>query len=299
MIEFRPVRLTDKTQYEQFLFDGKEHGCDCSFANRYLWGNQNAAVIHGHMVLFSQFGKKATYPYPMGQGDKQPVLDAILFDANERGIDCRITGLDAAAKQTLEHCYPGRFQFHCDRDSFDYVYSIDDLADLKGRKYQRKRNHFNRFRSLNPAYTVEPLDRTNMHHAAHLIESWYQDKLAEDPQRDYRMEQAAIDKALRHYEQLGLEGLVLYCGDIVLAVTMGSRISEDTFDVHFEKAAEYADGAYAAINCEFARYIRSKYPEVRYLNREEDMGLEGLRKAKESYLPHHMVEKCWASLSVV
>ena len=85
-------------------------------------------------------------------------------------------------------------------------------------------------------------------------------------------------------------------GGEVVAVTLGSRMTEDTVDVHFEKALSYVDGAYTAINCEFARYIRGKYPEVRFLNREEDMGLEGLRKAKESYLPHHMMEKCWAHL---
>ena len=80
------------------------------------------------------------------------------------------------------------------------------------------------------------------------------------------------------------------------AVTFGSRISPDTFDVHFEKADASIQGAYAAINCEFAKHIREKYPEIRYLNREEDMGIEGLRKAKQSYHPHHMVEKCWAHL---
>jgi len=67
-------------------------------------------------------------------------------------------------------------------------------------------------------------------------------------------------------------------------------------DVHFEKARPDVDGAYAVINCEFARYIRQKHPYIRFLNREEDMGLEGLRKAKESYYPHHMTEKCWACL---
>ena len=83
----------------------------------------------------------------------------------------------------------------------------------------------------------------------------------------------------------------------VLAVTVGSRMTESTFDIHFEKAREDVDGAYAAINCEFARYLRLKYPEAQFLNREEDMGLEGLRKAKLSYLPHHMVDKHWAYLA--
>ena len=82
----------------------------------------------------------------------------------------------------------------------------------------------------------------------------------------------------------------------MLALTLGSRLSRDTFDVQFEKARADAEGAYPMVNREFARYLRAKYPELRYLDREEDMGLEGLRRAKESYKPHHMVEKCWACL---
>jgi len=75
---------------------------------------------------------------------------------------------------------------------------------------------------------------------------------------------------------------------------MGSRMANDTFDIHFEKAREDVDGAYPTVNCEFARYLRLKYPDVRFLDREDDMGLEGLRRAKLSYNPHHLVGKHWA-----
>ena len=80
-------------------------------------------------------------------------------------------------------------------------------------------------------------------------------------------------------------------------MTIGSRLSPDTFDIHFEKALDTADGAYVAINNGFARYLREKYPDIAYLNREDDMGIEGLRKAKLSYCPHHMIEKSWAHLT--
>ena len=85
-------------------------------------------------------------------------------------------------------------------------------------------------------------------------------------------------------------------GADVLAVTLGAPLSEETFDVNFEKARSDVDGAYTVINQEFARYLREKYPQLKYLNREDDLGLEGLRKAKESYCPDHMAEKCWACL---
>ena len=91
-----------------------------------------------------------------------------------------------------------------------------------------------------------------------------------------------------------MEGIVLLVDGKVAAVTMGSQLANDTFDIHFEKAREDVDGAYNAVNSEFARFLRLKYPQLAYLNREDDLGLEGLRQAKLSYNPHHMVEKYWA-----
>lgn len=296
MIEFIPITVEDKLLYESYLIDGNERGCNYNFANLYMWGNQQAAILNNHIVLFSQFSNFKVYPFPIGHGDKKVVLDAIIADAKERGILCYITGMGEAERRTLEELYPGMFQFKSDRDSCDYVYAIDDLADLKGRKYHGKRNHYHRFCDAFPNYTVEPLNEENLTQARQMIERWYEIKLQENPDGDYHMEQTAIAKAFDNYYELGMEGLVLFDSGKVLAVTLGSRMAEDTFDVHFEKARWDVDGAYTAINYEFARYIRNKFPQIRYLNREEDMGIEGLRKSKESYKPHHMVEKISACL---
>ncbi len=295
-IDFAPITLRDKALYESYLSGDRERGCEFSFANLYLWGRQRFAVLHDHVVLFSQFDRRSVYPYPLGKGDKKAVLEGIIADAKERGIPCRITGLGETARQTIEELYPNRFRFHCDEGSFDYVYAIDDLADLKGKKYHGKRNHLNRFVEAFPEYTAEPIGEENLSQARQMVKDWYDTRLRENPNADYHMEQAALEKSFRAYRELEMEGLVLRNGEEILAVTLASRLSEDTFDVHFEKARLDIQGAYAAINCELARYIRSNYPNVRYLNREEDMGLEGLRKAKQSYHPHHMVRKCWACL---
>ena len=296
MIDFQPVTPEKRESYNRLLMDGRERGCEYSFANLCLWGRQKGAIIHDHLVLFSQFNRKTVYPYPAGEGDKKAVLDAIIRDSQERGIPCRITGLDSQDIADMEKMFPGQFRYHCDRDSYDYVYAIDDLADLKGRKYQRKRNHYNRFRDSYPYYTIEPITRDNIPQVEQMLEDWYADRREHDPDGDYHMEQAALRKALRYYEQLGMEGVVLVNEDRILAMTMGSRLSKDTFDIHFEKASAEADTAYTVINCEFARYLRARYPEIQFLNREDDLGIEGLRKAKLSYYPHHMVEKCWACL---
>lgn len=296
MIEFKPISLEWKNLYEQNRVDGAERGCDYTFANLYLWGRQRAAIIREQFVVFSQFDRRSMYLYPMGAGEKKPVLDAIIADSKERGITCRIYSITAEEKQILEDLYPGMFRFHCDRDTFDYVYAIDDLADLKGRKFQRKRNHLHRFYEEVPGYRAEPLNEENLPLVRQMVEQWYAVKQQENPEADYHFERTALLKALRDYQKLGMEGLVLLDGETVLAVTLGSMASAQTFDVHFEKARWDMDGAYAAINCAFAQYIRGKYPDIRFLNREDDMGMEGLRKAKLSYHPHHMIEKYWACL---
>lgn len=296
MIDFRPITIDRKEAVEDCLHDGMERGCEFSFANLFLWGRQKAAFLQDQLVLFSQFSRRSVYPYPAGRGDKKPVLDAIIQDAAERGIPCRITGLGDAEMELLESLYPGHFRFHCDRNSYDYVYAIDDLADLKGRKYQRKRNHINRFQVDWPDCHTEPLSEQNIEAVRQMVDRWYEVRMAEDPATDYLMERAALNKALRCYEALGMEALVLRSGEDVLALTLGSFLSEDTVDVHFEKADPRVQEAYPVINWLFARHIREKFPQVQFLNREDDMGLEGLRKAKESYYPHHLVKKCWACL---
>ena len=249
------------------------------------------------MAFFSHFNGRSVYPYPIGAGDKRAVLEAVLEDARQRGIPCRITGMTPADREELEAFFPGIFHYRTNRDGFDYVYDINDLADLRGRKYQKKRNHFNRFRTEHPDYQVLPLNACNLPMARQMVDQWYYTRMKADPQGDYLLENIALARAFQNYAGLGMEGIAIVDGGQVLAVTMASRMSPDTFDVHFEKAREDVDGAYNAVNCEFARYLRLKYPETAYLDREDDMGLEGLRKAKLSYNPHHMVEKYWACLT--
>lgn len=293
-IDFRPVAIEDKVLYDRLLSDGTSRGCEASFANMFLWGDRQIAYMDGHILILSLYNNRYAYPYPIGEGDKKPLLDAILDDARARNISCRIFGVTPAGEDTLRSLYPGQFRFVRDEDSFDYVYAIDDLADLPGKKYHGKRNHLNRFRDLVPDCTAVPLSENNIGAARRMVDNWFAERPSADPSGDYQHEIRALGKAFRYYKELQMDALVLMRGDEVLALSMGSRLSPDTVDVHFEKARSDIQGAYTAINYEFARYIRSKYPEVRYLDREEDMGIEGLRRAKKSYYPHHMIEKCSA-----
>lgn len=290
-LDFSPISISDRARYESFFYDALEHGCECSFANRFLWGEQYVAYAGDQMAVFSRFGDRFIYSYPQGEGDKRSMLDAILADAQRREIDYRLSGLIEEERTELDALYPNQFSFVCNEGSLDYVYDIHDLADLAGRKYHAKRNHCSRFETTYPDYRIQPITQENLPLARALCKQWYAERRAIDPEGDYRMEETALERAFLNYGALDLEGLLLTVGDEVVAMTMASRMSRDTFDVHFEKARADVAGAYAMINRCFARYIRDKYPEIRYLNREEDMGIEGLRRAKESYCPHHRVVK--------
>ena len=290
MIQFHKVRPEDRQAYEDILMNVPERGCEYAFANLCFWGRQEIAFIEGCAAIFAHVDGRSVYSYPIGSGNRREVVRLILEDAKERGIPCRIGGLTLEDREEMEQWFSQEFLLVPDRDGQDYVYDIDDLADLKGRKFQRKRNHVNRFRAVHPDYTVEPITQENLQQARDLVIHWY-DYHRENGGGDYLLEKLAIDRAFRHYEALGMDGILLKIDGETVAMTMGSFMAPHMVDVHFEKAREDIDGAYAAVNSEFARYIRAKYPDIRYLDREDDMGLEGLRKAKTSYNPHHMVEK--------
>ena len=295
MIPFAKLNLNQKEPLNRYLLKADKQSCEYSFANLFLWGRKKVAEQDGFLLLESQFDRKNVYIFPVGTGDLKTALDALIHDAQMRGICCCLAALTEEECRLVEQLYPGKFCFYCDRDSYDYVYAIDDLADLKGRKFQKKRNHLNRFRQEHPEAEILPLDERTRVAAFQLAEQWYHDHCAADPDHDHHLEHDALHRAFAFYPQLGMEGVVLIEKGKILAFAMGSRLNHDTFDIHFEKALDI-DGAYAAINQGFASYLREKYPDVKWLNREDDMGIAGLRKAKLSYCPHHMVEKCWAEL---
>lgn len=294
MIEFKKLDPANKAAYDEYLLNCEQRGCEYNFANLYLWGRQKAAFLDDSLVFFSQFNQKSVYLFPLCRGDLKKTLDAIIHDARTRGIPCRLTSLTHDDCDKLEALYPGQFRIHHDRNTFDYIYAIEDLATLKGKKFQKKRNHLNRFKLQHPNYQLAPITDENTPAIKELLDRWYANRLEVDPTADFQMEQAAIYRALRHREELGMEGLVLIDNDQLLAMTLGSPLSQNTFDVQFEKAID--ESAYVAMCSSFAGHLMQKYPNLRYLNREDDLGIEGLRKSKLAYNPVTLIEKHWACL---
>lgn len=294
MIPFENLDITKKHLYDEFLMHCGKRGCEYNFSNLFLWGRQKAAFYQGNLVFFSQFSQRSVYLFPICRENLKDTLDAIIHDSRMRGIPCRLTSLTHEDCDMLESLYPGQFHFHHDRNSFDYLYNLSDLATLKGKKFQKKRNHLNRFRLEHPDYHLVPITDENTPLALEILDKWYADYMQRNPTADIHMEQVAVHRGLRHRKELEMEGMLLMEGTQVLAITLGSFLTDDTFDVQFEKALD--ESAYVAICSGFAAHLGEKYPQLQFLNREDDLGIEGLRKAKLAYNPVELIEKHWACL---
>ena len=300
MIAFQAPEIGDRPWVEERFRTSGNRGCEYSFTTLFLWSDayrQQVARMEGYVLERLCGARGPGYLFPAGSGPLEPVLEALEADALERGEDCRLLCVTPEQKAMLDALCPGGYQFAPDRDGWDYLYDIDRLADLGGKKLHGKRNHINRFLERCPDWRIEEITSENLAECAEMDLEWnrlYRTGEGGDAAAEARTrldERHAMSKAFAHYGELGLSGLLLRVSGKVVAFTMGSPICDDTFDIHFEKAYSELQGAYPMINREFARWLRENRPAIRYLNREDDMGLEGLRRAKESYYPDRMVEK--------
>ena len=302
MIAFKAPTLSDGVWVKQLLAHGNYRGCDYNFTNLFIWKKtyqSEIARVGDFLVIRVNGSQGYRYLYPAGIGDVPAVIRALEEDAAAQGQPLHLVAVNARQMAELEEFFPGRFQYTANRDGYDYLYDIDRLADLGGKKLHAKRNHINRFIDNNPTWVYEELTPAALEECLEMDQEWYRRSMSQpvdDQTHELRAEGIALRTAMGNFEALALEGGIIRVYGEVVAFTMGDQLSSDTFDVHFEKAYGELQGAYAIINREFARQVRAKHPDIRYLNREEDMGIEGLRKAKESYYPDLMVEKYHAVL---
>ena len=166
---------------------------------------------------------------------------------------------------------------------------MEKLVLLPGRKLHAKRNHINFFIENND-WTFEPITRENLGECRKMNEEWYREK-GQSCNAGLANERRAVDKCFENYSELGLEGGLLRASGRIVAYTIGEPLNSDTYVIHVEKAFSSIRGAYQMINREFASYIRDNHPHIIYVNREDDMGDKGLRRAKLSYYPDRMIEK--------
>ncbi|MFY9377952.1 MAG: phosphatidylglycerol lysyltransferase domain-containing protein, partial [Peptococcia bacterium] len=186
--------------------------------------------------------------------------------------------------------FPGKFSYQDDREGYDYIYTLEKLVSLSGKKLQSKRNHINRFIANNADWSFEEISQDNLSECWEMNQEWCRQNGCKDDEL-LNEEYCAVRRCFNNYEALELEGGLLRLAGKVIAFTMGERLNSDTYVVHIEKAFGEIQGAYQLINREFAKLIQERHPDIVYVNREEDMGYEGLRRAKMSYRPVRMEEK--------
>lgn len=215
----------------------------------------------------------------------------MIDDAAHEGQPFRMLGVCSDMREDLESTYYNDFNFTYDRDYDDYIYMRTDLATLQGKHYQPKRNFINRFKK-NYDYDYSPLTPSDVDECLELEEKWYEESDWKN-EESIVAERTALTYALRHFGEIGLTGGILRVAHHIVAFTFGMPINHDTFGVHVEKADTSIEGAYPMINHEFSSHIPEQYI---YVNREEDLGDEGLRKSKLSYHPFKLLPKFMASL---
>lgn len=299
--EFHKISLMDMEWYKQKEAEDYVEDCDSVFANNYLWGETygtDVALINNCLVIRYQLDFPS-YTFPMGGSakDKKAAIETLLSKNKKDDEPFKIILSSASKVEQLESMFPGQFKIDQYRDGFDYVYSTEVLSQLRGKKYSAKRNHINRFKDQGE-WSYEKINEDNKAECIALEKNWLKQKKknsdSEESINEAIEERSVLLNALEQYDTLKLRGGVIRLNGKVVAFAIGEELNKDTMVVHFEKAIADVQGAYQIINQQFAL---NECADYKYINREDDMGEPGLRKAKLSYTPDHFVEKYIAEFS--
>ena len=286
--DFKFLGIEDKPVFDQFFQEDPPRISEMTFTNLFMWRHHYRPTwLEKEGCLCIAFEPRNVQPYgvpPVGKGDKAKALAFLCEEIGKVSKEIQICRADEEFVAT--HVDPSQYTSLPDRNNSDYVYSTQDLIDLSGNKYHRKKNHLNQFTKRH-TFEYKPLNADLVEQVLGMQETWCQmrecvlnpELLAED---------FAVREALGFFGELDYQGGAILIDSRVEAFSLGEALNEETAVIHIEKANPEVQGLYAAINQIFCKETWSGFT---YVNREQDMGVEGLRKAKESYYPHHMVNK--------
>ncbi len=294
-MDFKPLAFEDKATINHYLTQSDFQSCDYSFANLYIWADayEERFCITHDMAVFRGFQpetKAVAYMFPAGNGDLKATVTEMLEDAHSLSSKLVIRGFTEKEANLLEEAFPGTFEISSPEEQWDYIYQVSDLRDLKGSHYHGKRNHISQFKRTYPDFSYEPITKENIHLCYDFAEEWNRYAYEVD-NKDVAADEDIVKNALDNFFALDFRGGILFAERKPVAFTIGEPLNSDTFVVHVEKAFPFVKGAYPMINQQFVEHEMNKFS---YINREEDDGLPGLRKAKQSYHPVKMVKKCVA-----
>lgn len=298
MIEFHIPSVEDLSWATACLNAGGRQACEYNFTNLMCWGasyQQEIACWNGSLLARFLTPAGPAYLWPAGSGDERTIIEALREDAHAHGSRLRLAAATAEDVEKLEYWYPGRFRALADPANADYCYDVEKMCTLAGKKLHGKRNHIHRFLEDHEGnWSFSPMSTADLPECLDVAADWREQSRKRGGATDLASmaaEKAALELSFRHFDALGLEGGVLRVDGKVIGFTVASRITDQICDVHFEKAYSDIQGAYPMVCREFARQLHERHPELVWLDRENDLGLEGLRKAKRSYHPDQMIEK--------
>ena len=292
MIPFKTVTLCDKPWVDELVFAENSPSADFNFGNIYIWDKRYRQLIArcgDRMLTKLRYEGRPAFVFPIGSGPLRPAIEALRAFAAERGCPLVLRGVTPAHRLLLDAEYPGGFRYEAQEDTWDYLYLAEKLATYSGKALHGKKNHCNRFEAEND-WQFRPLTYDLIPGCLDMLDVWSEEN-SERLDRSVVYEHDAIIRAFAAFEWLGLEGGVLFAGGKIVGFSLGEMCSADTFDVHFEKAQIDLNGAYPMVCRELTRLLMERHPQLQYINREDDMGLEPLRQSKQSYKPVAMVEK--------
>lgn len=289
MLEFRDIDIKDKVRITAALEYSQFMGCEYSFANNMAWrrlGDSQISFYKNFYICcaFRSDDGIPNFTLPSGEGDYRDVIGEMKKYSESLGKELKIRGITDSSLLMMNELFPDRFTVETDEGDWDYIYNSSDLIELAGRKYHGKRNHLARFNELGAVYS--PITENDLDDCILFSTAEYNSKSSVN--HSFIAEQFAINTYFNHFSELQLKGGVIRIGGKVAAFTIGERLNDNTFCVHIEKADTQYNGIYAGINNCFAKAEAAEY---KYINREEDLGIEGLRKAKQSYHPAFLLKK--------
>ena len=286
--DFKPIEIQHKEIFNSFFLQDPPETSELNFTNLFIWRHHyNPMWLQWKdclLIILKPVGMSPFCLAPIGPGNKRKALDTLCDQFRKLNPEVKV----CRVSETFVNKYVDHDRYICflDRDNSDYVYSSSDLIRLSGRKHHKKKNLLNRF-TKNYEFNYHRLDMEMVECLLDMQETWCRIKECED-NAGLLAEDYAIYEALTHFEELDYHGGGIEINSRIEAFSLGEALNPDTAVIHFEKANPEIPGLYNAINKFFCSH---EWSHMKYVNREQDMGIEGLRKAKASYNPHHMVNK--------
>lgn len=290
MLDFRTIDISDKDRICRCLEKSDFQGCEYSFANNMAWRRLSNSKIAFYKNFYITCASDTdddipVFLFPSGEGDYREVFDEMKKYAGSIGKPLRVSGVTQNTLRILNSLYSGQFTVEYDRDNSDYIYNSADLINLSGRKYHQKRNHLAKINQYNWNFSV--MTESDFDECIAFSAVNYNIKNGIDDFSSVA-EQFAINTFFNHFSEMKLFGGIIRIDGKIKAFSIGERLNSNTVCVHIEKADTSYQGIYPAINNQFCKAFAENF---RYVNREEDLGIEGLRKSKLSYNPAYILEK--------